>query len=334
MTIAPAQKLMLARRSLERWRLSIRLAKAELEHAKASGKSEDVLRFRDEVARASEAWKSAAKLVSDLAPVAEAIGSALRTTLKVEETFAAGSKRWDSEREKESAAKPTQLAFDRRTTRATTVDSPYGKEHGVDPVVRVLHPIEAMHHGRRRGALPEIDDREFMAAQRVREAYEKCAGSIRCALDQEGRGGGGGITSRSPTDEQLQAAEHLADVRKVLGEYLSGIVLRICGEGTTVDEIARSRPDGTRRPPQGRLRGKITSDLRSGLKRLVDFWWPDVRGMEGVRRAKPTLVVAREEWDAGEFRGRVAHASLGKVYGYEPQGGQPKMHGNRKRGAR
>lgn len=211
-------------------------------------------------------------------------------------------------------APPTRprLAADRMQTITTLVDSPYGAEHGADRVRRVVSTIETMHRRR------QLDERQKMAADRYRWAYETCPSEIRCALNQDGLGGGGGSASRSPAENQMLAAAWLKDALRLLGIHDGKVVERVCGRGDTLQEIAEAMSPGKR--PSKRQVELIGFRLRDGLTALADLWWPErhrMRSMMG-EGARPS---GASSGPIDREAIRAAHATRTRVFGYqEPEG--------------
>jgi len=310
----PVNRLKAARADVDRLRPMVRMLRAELtgiraRHPERAASAEKRLaRARDELSKASadvERWGK----------IAGTIAIASRATLQTEAIVADAVAEGDSEREAEKLAKPVQ-ACDRRRTETAHVESPYGKayidEIGVkqnkpDRVIRMLHCTETMRNR------AQLTDRQKMAADRYRWSFENCADSIRCALDQSGRGGSGVIT-RSPSETQLQASHWLREATRVIGDHRSIVVQKICGEGRTIEEVANAVTGKA----SGKRRELMSRRLRSGLSVLANHWWPILHVIEGQRGkdAKPTEIVLGA-FDPENYVGKVAHAEPGKITGIE-----------------
>jgi hypothetical protein len=161
-----------------------------------------------------------------------------------------------------------------RETRPVEVASPYGKEYsdelGIrhnrpDKVERVVDTIEDLLRKR------WIDRGQEAAARRIEKAWALAPGSLRCAL-APGAGGGSDRTA-SPTEGQLWAGEVLNDVRAALGELDSPVVIRVCGVGLSIEEVARivySTPSIRKVPEHERK--FVGMRLRMGLAHLAKRW--------------------------------------------------------------
>jgi hypothetical protein len=92
------------------------------------------------------------------------------------------------------------------------------------------------------------------------------------------------------------------------------------------------------RKPASRLYAKATQRdqdaigrrLREGLTTLADHWWPVRNAIRSLQLA-PRSEVTTGAIDEADTKGRVAHATRTRIFGYEPEGGQPNIPELRKR---
>lgn len=170
-------------------------------------------------------------------------------------------------------------------TRAVDVDSPYGKvTNKTDRVEKVVDTIEHMLKSH------QIDRGQEAVARMVQDAWAVAHGSMRCVLAPAAGGGGG---SGSLTDAQVRAGEILNDVRKTLGELDAPIIVRVCGMGLSVEEVAR-----------------MVFGIRDGMK-VKDYQSKHV----GMRLRMALQALARR-WRIEVRRGKV-FGSRGAVAGHQ-----------------
>lgn len=299
------------RELVARRRKSVDRAAGRLARAQRAGDAGKIAKAEQSMARVSRWLTAAERRLAGEERAAQIAAALARRGLRMQSQLAKVQD-WPKEREREAHAKRRNAA-DRVERKPAIVDSPYGKAHGVDRVERVIHSLEKM----------RISPRQRMAADRYRWAYETCPGEIRCALNQSG--GGRGSVARSPTEDQLAAAEWLSEAARLLGQIDGAAVRLVCGEGERLEGAARvlaSLPEGCRAPQ--REIDVAGARVRSGLSALADHWWPERHRIRSHREegARPTEVGVGS-FDPESFKGKVAHAATGRVYGFEPEGGQP-----------
>lgn len=167
----------------------------------------------------------------------------------------------------------------KRFTRPVEVENPYGREYrdeaGIrhnrpDKVERIVDTIAWMVQRK------HIDRGQEAVARRIEEAWALAPGSLRCTLAP---GAGGGVAgSGSPTEGQIWAGEVLNDVRAALGELDAPIVIRICGHGVSLEEVARivfSVPS-TKKVSERETK-HVGMRLRMGLAHLARRWRIEVQ---------------------------------------------------------
>lgn len=308
-----------ARALVERRRRSVRNAEKRLARAQRSGDAEKIAKAGQSMARVSRWLRAAERRLADEERGAQIAAALARRGLKMQ-TQIEQTRAWPEQREREAKGKHRNAA-DRVERKPTVVDSPYGELHGPpgkmqgrDRVERVVHSLEKM----------RLSQRQRMAADRYRWAYETCPGEIRCALNQSG-GGGGSLSTRSPTEDQLAAAERLSEAARFLGQVDGAALRLVCGEGERLEEAARvlgGYPEG-RRPPQREI-DVAAARVRTGLSVLADCWWPERHRIRSHREAgaRPSEMGVGS-FDPESFKGKVAHATTGRIFGFEPEGGQP-----------
>lgn len=214
-----------------------------------------------------------------------------------------------------------------RKTRAVSVESPYGPMFGEgkgkreahrindDRVERVVDTLTTML------ARKQIDARQETAARKVQAAYELAPSSVRCALASAD--GGADATNRSPSERQLWAGQVLNEVRGLLGQRDTKVVLLVCGQGFSIEDAARfifgvlerSRLDKRDALEVGRR-------FRGGLTDLADLWWPERRHSLKVVRPDAAVPKGNPDQKPGEsgqtlinktrIAGAVVHAGGGK----------------------
>jgi hypothetical protein len=152
----------------------------------------------------------------------------------------------------------------RRVPRETTrhglelvdIASPYT---GTDRVLRRVDSLARLH---RTGV---INDREMRAAEHYRTAFETVqSAGIHCAFSSEPSGS---PSSRTPPQQALEAAEALAEARKLLGKTDDAVVWRIVVWGDSIVIAAGILFAGDRHSTGHRLRW--------ALFQLADLWFGD-----------------------------------------------------------
>lgn len=188
----------------------------------------------------------------------------------------------------------------------------------MDRVERVINSIDDMLKRR------QITARQKLAADRYRWAFETCPGSIRSALDMSGAGGA--ASHAGPNSAQARAVAILIDAERWLGLRDGQVVRLVCGEGRTLKETAAT----FYAKASERDQSAIGVRLREGLTTLADRWFPEQRQFRSERFG-PRSEITTGTIDEASTKGRVAHATRTRVFGYEPQGGQPDAPELRKR---
>jgi hypothetical protein len=160
---------------------------------------------------------------------------------------------------------------------------------------RVLRRVDSLARLRGSGI---IGDREMRAAERYRTAHETVVSAgIHCAFASEP---GGAPSSRTPPQQILEAAQTIAEAKKLLGKTDDAVVCGIVVLGHSIGLIAKVLLAGDRHSTGHRLRW--------ALSQLADFWFGDER---------PRRNHAHREADAQPRAGttkavtpaKVAHAS-------------------------
>lgn len=222
---------------------------------------------------------------------------------------------------KEKALRPKTL------TRTVNVESPYGRAtNGVDRVEKILDTIDLLLRAR------QIDRDQEAAARMVKDAAAMAPGNIRCALSAGE--GGAGPGSRSPTEGQLWAGGILNDVRKVLGELDSLVVLRICGAGFSIEDTARMMfaiIDGIR--VSARQREHVGMRLRMALAVLAKHWQIGTRRPKvGIGSANNRSAKARnDEFVLRDFSTKHVPEKKGEGIGKLAHGNSAEIEAQRER---
>jgi hypothetical protein len=173
----------------------------------------------------------------------------------------------------------------RRGVELVDIASPYT---GTD---RVLRRVDSLARLRGSGI---IGDREMRAAERYRTACETVnSAGIHCAFTSAP---GGSPASRTPPQHVLEAAETLAEAKKLLGKLDDAVVWNIVVWGDSISSAAKSLLAGDRHSTGHRLRW--------ALHQLAKLWFGD----EPPRRNH-----AHREADAQPRAGMTKAVTPGKV---------------------
>jgi len=145
-----------------------------------------------------------------------------------------------------------------------TVASPWN--NGFDKVTRVIDTIAAMKKRH------QIDERQFDAAERYREAHQATHGAIKSALNDSSNGGSA-PGSKTPSPHMLKYAEWLREAKLECPEN-HVIVRAIAGEGRSIEEVTavmygRSK-EGKCKDDDLRHVGRL---LREALNKLANHWF-------------------------------------------------------------
>ena len=171
--------------------------------------------------------------------------------------------------------------FQNKRTHTTRVASPYG--HGVDVVQRVTDPLDVMTKRR------QLTQRQYHAGIRYRHCYDVIYGQLGGSMDFDRPRGGGGQGTPPPV-AYMEASETISLVKRVLYPKDYAIVHRVCAEGLSIQECARTLYGGSGRAETEQAGRR----LQEGLRELADRWYPEERvvRVKSFRTEKPTATNA------------------------------------------
>lgn len=109
---------------------------------------------------------------------------------------------------------------------------------------------------------PLIDPAQVEAATKFRRYWEAMGGSGAAAIDYSRDKVDGGIVADPIDIAQMNAARHLADAERTLGERNYELVRKVCGEGAAIPELFKEK----------RAKLTATDNLRASLDDLVRIW--------------------------------------------------------------
>jgi len=191
----------------------------------------------------------------------------------------------------------------RPRTEAVNVASPT-VSGATDHVQRVIDPLMAMFKRR------QIGERDYMAGDRYRLAYETLYGATGGVGDYE-RSRGGSLPGQPPAPSYLVAADLVSEVRHFLYPKDYAVVYRICVLGLTIKEASeqlyQDRPTRAQEEDCGRR-------LREGLSQLADRWFPARAGAGSKIRAHVEERAMAGDTDAVPRSGGVVHATRDRIY--------------------
>lgn len=177
--------------------------------------------------------------------------------------------------------KRTKTAKEERQTRSETVEGGYGLGFDKTERVMIVDPVHSMF---RQGKLVE---RQYNAARKFRDAFEYIP-SIASGMNPDKTRGGSGI-DRSPTVKKIEAAEILAEARRVLGQRDYLVIQLVVGEcrpiSMTTLMIYGEMPSKT---AAKNCRDHIGRRLQDGLTTMADAWF----GRQPARRIRSTPIDA------------------------------------------
>lgn len=145
----------------------------------------------------------------------------------------------------------------------------HGVYQGAREVDRVVDTVTAMWKRK------QLSRRQWLAADKYRDAWDAMNTGSPCALDMERMGGGSG--GGSPTDEQMWGAGMVASAERTLGVIDGRIVRLVVGEGRTVAEAAEAICG---LPPSRAILEHYGRRFRDGLDVLASMWIKDQGGRE------------------------------------------------------
>lgn len=189
----------------------------------------------------------------------------------------------------------------RPDTELVGVPSPYA--HGIDYVRRVVDTLNTMYRRK------QITKREHDAGSRIQDAFGALYGVMGGAMDFD-RVRGGSQPGSPPGPPQLAASELLGSVRDRLYPEDWAVVLRVCGEGMSIEEAANNLYGAPASRSQMEDCGRR---LREGLRQMADRWFPLERaqggGIRSIRTERPYAMGTETVSPAN-----VAHATKDKIY--------------------
>lgn len=122
----------------------------------------------------------------------------------------------------------------RRELQDGKADNPYAFGEQESVVRNIRESSLTTMHARR-----QIDEAQLRAGERFRSLYERASVCGSMAIDPSKEPvDGGGNTDPIP-DRVVQASKELGVVRAELGRIGNDLVTRVCGHGSTVEQVAR-----------------------------------------------------------------------------------------------
>jgi hypothetical protein len=169
---------------------------------------------------------------------------------------------------------------------------PARKVLAADPVERIGNIIRTMPSVRRLHGRNKLDQRQHMAAETYREAFEKVRAPLGGSMDFGGMIQTG-YADRSPTAACLFAAERLKEAKILLGSQSIIIIESIVCDGRGIEECARKIygvVEGDR--IAARDVNYVGRRLREALTELADLWHPPTRRprVQGYRPAQGEIM--------------------------------------------
>lgn len=169
---------------------------------------------------------------------------------------------------------------------------PAHKVLAADPVERIGNIVRTLPSVRRLRGKNKLDQRQHMAAETYRDAFERVLAPLGGSMDFNER-----IQTRyadrSPTEACLLAAETLKEAKNLLGSQSIIIIESIVCDGRGIEECAR-KIYGVRDDDKITARdvNYVGRRLREALTELADLWHPQTRRprMQGYRPAQGETV--------------------------------------------
>ncbi|MGM5033511.1 hypothetical protein [Tardiphaga sp. 803_E3_N1_3] len=148
---------------------------------------------------------------------------------------------------------------------------------GADPIEQIGNMTRVKTAIARLTGKNRLDQRQVLAADTYREAFETVHSTLGGSMDFD-RVRGGSAGSKAPAEAMLEAAGTLKQAKGVLGARSTIIVEQIVCHGRTTEECARlvySYRDG--QPTAARDINYVGRTLREGLTELGMLWHPSPR---------------------------------------------------------
>lgn len=195
-----------------------------------------------------------------------------------------------------------QMASDRPMDTAV-VDHPRLAGY-TETVRRVTDTLSAMFKRK------QLTKTEYQAGVRIQEAFDTLTAGPGGAMDFD-RVRGGSAPGSPPSPPQIDASQLLDRVRSTLYAQDWAVVLRICGQGMSIEETTENLYG---KPTTRAQRDDCGRRLKEGLRQMADRWFPRERseqggGMRFSRSERPTVTDAPTAAPGG-----VAHATTDRVY--------------------
>lgn len=156
----------------------------------------------------------------------------------------------------------------------------------------------------------QLSKTEYQAGIRIQEAFDTLTAGPGGSMDFD-RVRGGSAPGSPPSPPQIDASNLLNLVQSALYNQDWAVVLRVCGQGMSIEETTENLYG---KPTSRAQRDDCGRRLKEGLRQMADRWFPRERseqggGMRFMRSEKATAtdVVATAP-------GRTAHATKDRVY--------------------
>jgi hypothetical protein len=169
---------------------------------------------------------------------------------------------------------------------------PARKVLAADPVERIGNIIRTVPSIRRLRGKNKLDQRQHMAAETYREAYEAVRRSLGNTMDFSGIGGAF-IATTSAQEKVAIAAQSLKEARNLVGSQSIIIIESIVCDGHGIEECARKLYGLSEEDKMAaRDVNYVGRRLREALTELADLWHPQTRRprVQGYRPAQSEIV--------------------------------------------
>lgn len=154
---------------------------------------------------------------------------------------------------------------DPRVVAMREIENPYGIDRAKQAAaVNVReHPLEWLYQRRR------IGEAQKKAGDRLRSLFETAGMAGACSLDFTVEPVDGGGRADAFSERRMQAGRELKDVARVTGKLGYRVLSLVCGEGRSLEEVAKGWPgEGSRTT----IAGSVGFVFRESLKDLAVHW--------------------------------------------------------------
>ncbi|MGE0847679.1 MAG: DUF6456 domain-containing protein [Flavobacteriaceae bacterium] len=154
---------------------------------------------------------------------------------------------------------------DPRVVAMREIENPYGIDRAKQAAaVNVReHPLEWLYQRRR------IGEAQKKAGDRLRNLFETAGMAGACSLDFTVEPVDGGGRADAFSERRMQAGRELKDVARVTGKLGYRVLSLVCGEGRSLEEVAKGWPAGDSEQNRRKALGFL---LREQLSELAAHW--------------------------------------------------------------